>query len=432
MFISYRRDDSAGYAGRLLDRLVLRLGRDHVFRDIENIGPGEEFAETIRKRLATCDVLLVIIGPRWLSAVDEQGRNRLENADDLVRMEIKLGLERKIRVIPILLPGTRMPNASELPAALAALSQLNAVEIREAHFDHDATQLIEVIGSKRRGVWLGWMRPIYFFAALTGAALLLAAAVLVWFNAQKRGVPDQARPGSSQTLVPPATALQPVVESMRSTPAPDAAKHTEPEARLSPAEGETALHYAARSGVPSAQIVRLLLSSGAPLNAQDHAGRTALMNGLRSREVTEIFLAHSADAKLHTKEGDTALHYAAGADLAWLIKPLLDLGASINRQNDKGETPLMWATGAIDSVDKSEVAQSLIDNGADVNLADRNGETALMFAAQKGLASAVRVLVREHAKVEMRDKNGETALDIARKHYHSDGNAIVKLLAVGR
>jgi hypothetical protein len=98
-FISYRREDSAGYAGRLFDRLVARLGRDHVFRDVEDIAPGDDFADSIRRRLIICDVLLVIIGPRWLTATDQKGRKRLEDSKDLVRTEIELGLERKIRII---------------------------------------------------------------------------------------------------------------------------------------------------------------------------------------------------------------------------------------------------------------------------------------------------------------------------------------------
>ncbi len=83
VFINYRPEDSAGYAGRLFDRLVDKLGRDHVFRDIENIAPGDDFADSIRKRLAACEVLLVVIGPRWLTATDQQGRKRLEDEKDL-------------------------------------------------------------------------------------------------------------------------------------------------------------------------------------------------------------------------------------------------------------------------------------------------------------------------------------------------------------
>src|SRR5215813_764530 len=77
VFISYRREDSAGHAGRLFDRLVDHLGRDHVFRDIESIEPGEQFADSIRKRLATCDVLLALI---WAAVAECDGSTRAEAA----------------------------------------------------------------------------------------------------------------------------------------------------------------------------------------------------------------------------------------------------------------------------------------------------------------------------------------------------------------
>lgn len=89
----------------------------------------------------------------------------------------------------------------------------------------------------------------------------------------------------------------------------------------------------------------------------------------------------------------------------------------------------MWATGAVDSLDKAQMAQVLIDNGADVNLADQEGNTALMFAVEKGLASSVRTLLQAHAHVGMRNKKGRTALDIARS---SGRAAILKLLSGAR
>ena len=190
--------------------------------------------------------------------------------------------------------------------------------------------------------------------------------------------------------------------------------------------GETALHYATRGESSRIQIVETLLGSGAPVNAQDRDGRTPLMNGLDSRELTQLLLAHDADVKLREKDGVTVLHLAAGEDLTWLIKPVIDRGAVINARNDRGETPLMWATGAIDSVDRPEMTQVLIDYGADVNLADQDGNTALMFAAQKGLAGSIRTLLRNHAQAAARNKEGQTALDIAEERGRK---AIVKLLS---
>ena len=100
VFISYRRQESSGLAGRLYDRLAARLGDDQVFIDVDTIAPGLDFAEIIAEAVSTCEVLLAIIGPRWLTATDEDGRRRLDDPDDIVRLETAAALERNIRVCP--------------------------------------------------------------------------------------------------------------------------------------------------------------------------------------------------------------------------------------------------------------------------------------------------------------------------------------------
>src|SRR5580704_16146822 len=174
VFISYRREDSGGYAGRLYDRLVSRLGRDRVFRDIESIEPGADFAESILNQLAACDALVVVIGPNWFAATDAQGRRRLEDPHDLMRAEIVRGLEGKLRVIPVLLRGAKMPSASDLPGPLAGLAQHHAIEIHESHFEHGCAELIRAIGVRRRRDWLGLTRARYFYPV--AACVVLGAA----------------------------------------------------------------------------------------------------------------------------------------------------------------------------------------------------------------------------------------------------------------
>src|SRR3954471_12198250 len=115
VFISYRREDSMAYAGRLSDRLQQHLGKDQVFMDIDAIEPGEDFVELLEHRVSSCDVLIVLIGPRWLTAKDEEGRTRLENAEDFVYLEIKTALEHGVRVIPALVGGAHMPRSTDLP-----------------------------------------------------------------------------------------------------------------------------------------------------------------------------------------------------------------------------------------------------------------------------------------------------------------------------
>ena len=115
VFISYRRDDSAGHAGRVHDRLQREFGRDLLFMDVDSIPLGTNFVKVLGEEVAKCDALLAMIGPGWLDARDENGNRRLENPDDFVRIEIGTALKRGIPVIPILLEGTRVPKADQLP-----------------------------------------------------------------------------------------------------------------------------------------------------------------------------------------------------------------------------------------------------------------------------------------------------------------------------
>jgi hypothetical protein len=135
IFISYRRQETAWPAGRLYDVLVEHFRPEQVFKDVDNIEPGDEFVERISAAVGSCDVLLALIGPQWLTMTDENGQRRLDNPDDYVRLEIETALTRKIRVIPILVDEARIPRANELPATLAPLVRRNAVEINPITFD---------------------------------------------------------------------------------------------------------------------------------------------------------------------------------------------------------------------------------------------------------------------------------------------------------
>jgi hypothetical protein len=145
IFISYRREDSSGYAGRLHDRLVSRFGSERMFRDIDNIEPGVDFVEVINRVLAQCGVMLVVLGPRWLTCADSAGRRRIDNASDYHRMEIEAGLNRSIRVIPVLVDGADMPAESDLPDSMKAFARRNAIEISDKRFGFDTGKLLEAI-----------------------------------------------------------------------------------------------------------------------------------------------------------------------------------------------------------------------------------------------------------------------------------------------
>lgn len=145
IFVSYRRQESSHLAGRLYDRLAGRFGEDQVFIDVNTIELGVDFAEEIFRAVAACRVLLAIIGPTWLTTADERGRHRLDDQDDIVRLEIEAALARGVRVIPILMDSTVMPIRQDLPESLAGLARRNALPIRHDSFHSDAGRLITAI-----------------------------------------------------------------------------------------------------------------------------------------------------------------------------------------------------------------------------------------------------------------------------------------------
>lgn len=145
MFISYRRQEASHLAGRLYDRLADRFGDDQVFMDVDSIEPGLDFTEVIAQAVDGCRVLLGLIGDRWSTAVDEAGHRRLDDPDDIVRLEIEAALERDIRVIPILVEGAMMPRRQELPESLARLVRRNALRISHESFRQDAARLVQIL-----------------------------------------------------------------------------------------------------------------------------------------------------------------------------------------------------------------------------------------------------------------------------------------------
>jgi len=145
VFISYRRDDSAYAAGRLYDRLCEHFGEENIFMDVEGLQPGEDFVSKLEQSVSACDVLIALIGQKWLTVKGETGNLRLENPEDFVRLEIAAALNRKIRVIPILIEGAHMPHSGELPDDLHFLARLNAFKIRHERFNADADRLIRSI-----------------------------------------------------------------------------------------------------------------------------------------------------------------------------------------------------------------------------------------------------------------------------------------------
>jgi YVTN family beta-propeller protein len=186
IFISYRREDTAGHAGRLYDRLSERFGEDQVFMDL-TIEPGADFVRRIDEGVASCAVLIALIGDEWLSAeVGGDGR-RLDDPRDFVRLEISSALERGIPVIPVLVHGASMPQPEELPDALAQLARRNAIELSDTRWAYDVGRLIETLSGVLRseppgaGGRFRWLRAprsrLGRRSLLAGLAALVAAGV---------------------------------------------------------------------------------------------------------------------------------------------------------------------------------------------------------------------------------------------------------------
>jgi cytolethal distending toxin subunit A len=145
IFISYRREDAEGQAGRLFDDLAKQFGEHSVFMDVAGIEPGRDFRRAIDEQVASCGVLLAMIGKNWLDAKDQSGRRRLDDPMDFVRLETASAMKREIPVIPVLVQGASMPRAEQLPPDLAELSYRNGVELTHARWDSDVQVLVKAL-----------------------------------------------------------------------------------------------------------------------------------------------------------------------------------------------------------------------------------------------------------------------------------------------
>jgi len=146
ILISYRREESAGHAGRIYDRLCEKFGRDRVFMDVSAVEPGLDIAEAIDRTVGSCAVLLVVIDKKWLGCVDAAGQRCLDDPQDIVRLEVGTALRRKIRVVPVLVQDAAMPAESILPEDLRLLARRTPIEISESHWESELSQLTGTLG----------------------------------------------------------------------------------------------------------------------------------------------------------------------------------------------------------------------------------------------------------------------------------------------
>jgi hypothetical protein len=189
IFVSYRREDSSGWVGRLVDDLSRRFGAENVFQDIHSIRPGADFLDAITATLRQADCILVVIGPVWLGAKDETGGRRLDDENDYVRLELATALRGGSRVIPVLVGGARMPAPLLLPEDIRALARRNAAELSDSRWSYDLDQLVQTIaaGSELRQPPPknnpAPPRPVSHIAPVLGflAFVVAGAATLYWW-----------------------------------------------------------------------------------------------------------------------------------------------------------------------------------------------------------------------------------------------------------
>jgi hypothetical protein len=188
VFLSYRRGDVGGYAGRLTDALRQRLGADSVFQDVVAIAPGQDFTVAIDRALDDCDAVLAVIGPGWLTAATPQGAPRLFDADDYVRLELARALDRNVRVVPVLVGGAALPAASELPDDLKGLVRRQAVVLHDETWHQDVNGLVgslrgePAVPTTRRPRWL------VPGAAVAAVLVVLGRGGVVVGSGQRRGI----------------------------------------------------------------------------------------------------------------------------------------------------------------------------------------------------------------------------------------------------
>jgi hypothetical protein len=242
IFISYRRDDSEGESGRLFDDLVRAYGDDSVFMDVAGIQPGLDFRKAIDDNVATCGVLLAVIGPTWATVTGSDGSRRLDNPNDYVRLEIGSALKRGIPVIPVLVHEAHMPPLEQLPDDLKDLRYRNSVELTHARWNSDVALLVNALKSYVGGkpahpeetvhatipVQLPAPQPaptparagksrMPLFAGLGVAVLVLAVVGFVLMRRDSAASVQPAATGAGAATTTPTSA--PGVEPVSTTPA---------------------------------------------------------------------------------------------------------------------------------------------------------------------------------------------------------------------
>lgn len=317
IFISYRREDSAGYAGRIYDRLVTEFGLDQVFFDIDTIPPGDDFVEVLSEKVQSCDVLLAVIGKTWLTVADPAGRARIQNPEDFVAIEISTALRRKVRVIPVLVGGGRMPISTELPESLAPFARRQAHELPDKGFIPSLEKLFPVL-----------RKPIAVAAAAAATATSVAAPA---HNATREAGSKKINPkdGLTYIWIPPGSFM------MGCSPGDNECSDNEkPSHRVEITKGfwigETPVTQAAYERVMGSNPSRFK-GPQRPVECVSWDDALAYCRTVGMRLPTEAEWEYAARA------GNTAARYGDLHDIAWY-----DKNSPSQTHDVKGKRPNAW------------------------------------------------------------------------------------------
>ncbi len=237
IFVSYRRKDASGHAGRLFDRLCQHFGAKHVFRDVDDLKAGDDFVEALARAVDSADVFILVIGRDWADARDAQGKRRLDDPHDFIRLELEAAFKRKSLILPVLVEGAPMVEADSLPEPLRPLARRQAIELSEHRWDFDVQELLrridEVIGPQRSGWKTVALRAT---AAVAVASLLVVAGLNFRFESLGigRNPPKQDTPATSSStqsnpgaIAPPPKRDRPAADKTAESPSTDPAHRPE-------------------------------------------------------------------------------------------------------------------------------------------------------------------------------------------------------------
>lgn len=148
LFISYRRDDSKHAVGRLHSALseYFENPKEEIFVDVDSIPLGVRFAEFLDEKVGESDIVLVVIGPNWVQELNR----RANDTDDFVRIEVSAALARGIKVVPVLLDGTSVPETADLPSDLVTLAKHHGTQLHHSSFRSDVDRLARGLGLTKK------------------------------------------------------------------------------------------------------------------------------------------------------------------------------------------------------------------------------------------------------------------------------------------